>query len=167
MRQSELKAQRFQRYLDALELDLDAELMNARYLTYLSEGHFLLDGAAELIEALAVNHRLLIVTNGLKEVQRPRFSASSIIKYFDGIVVSDELGVAKPNPEIFDAAFELLGKPDKKEVLMIGDSLASDIQGGINYAIDTCWFNPSKKENKKPLEPSFEIQQLNELLAIV
>jgi len=94
MSQSELKAQRFQRYLEALELDLDAELMNARYLTYLSEGHFLLDGAAELIEALAVNHRLLIVTNGLKEVQRPRFSASSIIKYFDGIVVSDELGVA-------------------------------------------------------------------------
>lgn len=165
--QTTLKEKRFIAYFEALELKLDATLMNKLYLKHLSQGHFLLAGAQELIEQLAQKHNLLIVTNGLKEVQRPRFNASSIVKYFEGIIVSDELGIAKPHTGIFDAAFEQLGKPKKEDVLMIGDSLSSDIQGGIHYGIDTCWFNPNAKTNKKGLRLTYEIQELNELLTIV
>ncbi len=82
------------------------------------------------------------------------------------MVVSDEIGASKPNTEIFDVAFEVLGNPAKKEVLMIGDSLGSDMQGGINYQIDTCWFNPTTKENKQKLAITHEVKTLNEILRI-
>ena len=73
---------------------------------------------------------------------------SKISKYFKDIVISEEVGVSKPNKGIFEHALNNLGNFDKSEVLMIGDSLNSDIRGGINYNIDTCWFNPNNIENK-------------------
>jgi FMN phosphatase YigB (HAD superfamily) len=101
-------------------------------------------------------------------VQRPRFTASALAGYLAGIVVSDEIGIAKPNTGIFDAAFEALGWPAKREVLMIGDSLTSDMQGGIDYGIDTCWFNPDGEENRLGLPITHEVgshEALRQLLA--
>lgn len=161
--QTTVKEKRFEAFAEALGASFDPHDMNSLYLQGLLQGSHLLDGALELIQKLAVNHNLAIITNGLKELQRPRFTASPIIQYFEGIVVSDELGIAKPHPGIFDAAFKLLGHPAKEHVLMIGDSLSSDMQGGVNYGIDTCWFNPAGKANKPGLPITHEVKDFSGL----
>jgi len=75
--------------------------------------------------------------------------------------------VAKPNPAIFDIALTGMGCPDKDSVLMIGDSLSSDIQGGVNAGMDTCWFNPTSRANETDIVPTYEINHLSDLLALL
>ncbi len=110
---------------------------------------------------------MLLITNGLAEVQVPRFAASSIRDCFAEIVISGEIGLAKPDPAIFDFAFERIGRPAKERVLMIGDNLGSDILGGANYGLDTCWYNPSGTLNGHGVEPTYEIRELQSILGIV
>lgn len=168
--QAELKHQRFPAVIKELGLKIDPVETNSLYLKRLSESHFLLEGVPQIVERLGESHRLALITNGLKDVQRPRFAASPITKHFEAIVISDELGIAKPEPGIFDAIFEMLGHPPKSETLIIGDSLSSDIQGGINYGIDTCWFNPGEKPGRKPAgqpSPTHQISALDQLVDII
>ncbi len=106
---------------------------------------------------------MIIITNGFKEVQRPRFDRSSIKKYFEKIIVSDEINAAKPSTEYFDAVFKEINYPDKKEVLVIGDGLTSDIQGGINYKLDTCWINRNSILNDSGLKIKYEVSDIKEL----
>jgi 2-haloacid dehalogenase len=105
------------------------------------------------------------VTNGLADVQRPRLARSAIGALFDTVVVSEEVGVAKPDARIFEHALRQLGHDDRSTVLMVGDSLASDIQGGCNAGMQTCWLNPSGAANGTAIEPTFEIASLAELRA--
>jgi 2-haloacid dehalogenase len=86
-----------------------------------------------------------LVTNGLGEVQRARIERLDLEPLFDAIVISGEVGTAKPGTKIFDIAFDALGWPARESALMIGDSLSSDIAGGANYGIATCWYNPSQR----------------------
>ena len=165
--QATIKTKRFADLLAAVKLEADVAAMSQHYTRHLANGQYLLEEALETVQALAEKCRMMIITNGLQEVQRPRFSSSVLMPYFQDLLVSGELGVAKPAPEIFDIAFERMGQPAKTEVLMIGDSLSSDIQGGVNYGIDTCWFNPSAKANPRALPIRHEISQLGELLTIV
>lgn len=151
--QEYIKVQRFARLLDTAGIDADPALLSKRYLFYLSQGTFLIDGAKELVRALQGRYRMLLITNGLKDVQRPRIAHSTIGSYFEGFVISEEVGAAKPDGRIFDVAFDMMEQPDKSEVLIVGDSLSSDIAGGRAYGIDTCWFNPSGR----PAEPANEI----------
>lgn len=109
----------------------------------------------------------MLITNGLAAVQRPRFASSSIGRFFPEVVISEELGIAKPDPAIFDHAFERIGRPAKDRVLMVGDNLGSDILGGVNYGIDTCWFNPEAASNGHEVEPVYEIRFLREILEIL
>ena len=102
--------------------------------------------------------------DGLADVQRPRLAASPLLPYFESVTISDEVGVAKPDGRIFDTAFASMGHPAKREVLMIGDSLSSDMQGGINYGIDTCWYNPNGKQRPDGLSITYEIKELAELI---
>ncbi len=97
----------------------------------------------------------------------PRLAASPITPYFESVTISDEVGVAKPNGRIFDIAFASMGNPAKSEVLIIGDSLSSDMQGGINYGIDTCWFNDNSKQRSNGLPITYEINQLADLARIL
>ena len=127
----------------------------------------LLAGAEDVVRELSSRFRLLLATNGIAVVQRPRFARSSIRKYFEDVVISDEIGVAKPQTGFMEEAFTRMGEPQKSEVLMIGDSLSSDIAGGVNFGIETCWFNP----NALPLDgfpkPTFVIEDLTEIFDIV
>ena len=111
--------------------------------------------------------RLSIITNGLKDVQDNRIRKSIIAKYFDDIVVSEEVMVSKLDPKIFEHALININHTDKSKVLMVGDSLTSDIQGGINFGIDTCWFNPNNIANKTRIKPTYEISNLMDLKDIV
>ena len=165
--QISLRTGRFVMLFKALELDADPERFSQKYLENLSMGTYLIDGAEEVLRILRPDFSLAIITNGLKDVQRPRFARSPIGEYFDVLVISEEVGAAKPDPAIFDVAFELIGQPPRKDVLMIGDSLTSDIAGGLGYGIDTCWFNPSHLEPVPDLDVQYEISDLRQLLNIL
>ena len=167
MPQHAIKERRFERLNEQTGWNFGVAQTSKLYLQNLARGHFLLAGALELVEASSRTHKLIIMTNGLKEVQRSRFETSPVSAYMQDILVSDELGVAKPNAGIYDIAFERMGLPNHKDVLMIGDSLGSDIRGGVNYGIDTCWFNPAGKVNKSDLVPTYEVAKLEAIRDIL
>jgi 2-haloacid dehalogenase len=161
-----LRARRFELLFDTINIQADAQNFSAQYLLNLATRTDLMAGAEELVRALATKCNLAIITNGLADVQRPRFKQSSIYGYFAAIIISEEVGAAKPTSQIFDVAFAKMEYPAKNEVLIIGDSLTSDIQGGTDYGIDTCWFNPNGKTNGR-LACTYEIAQLNQLLPLL
>jgi 2-haloacid dehalogenase len=165
--QKVLKTKRFEQLAESLNLKFDSSKFSDNYLLNLSKGIELIDGTEELLENLAGKAKLYLITNGLTIVQRPRIKNSTIGKYFDDVIISEEVGFAKPQKEIFDLAFDMMGIPGKDEVLIIGDSISSDIAGGINYGIDTCWYNPNSKELENNLTPTYEILDLHELTTII
>lgn len=158
-----LKVERFRRFLAGCEVALAPEAFSGEYLRQLATVSHLLDGAEALLAAIRPRFRLGIVTNGLAEVQRPRLARSAIGPLFDTVVVSEEIGAAKPDARIFEHALRQLRHDDPSTVLVVGDSLASDIQGGCNAGMQTCWFNPSGAANSTAIEPTFEIASLREL----
>ncbi|MCP5096593.1 MAG: noncanonical pyrimidine nucleotidase, YjjG family [Chloroflexi bacterium] len=162
-----LGSTRFQRLFDAIKQQADASQFNATYQHQLGMCSQLIDDAESLLQQLSQTHQLAIITNGLSNVQRPRLAASPITPYFESVTISDEVGVAKPNGRIFDIAFASMGNPAKSDVLIIGDSLSSDMQGGINYGIDTCWFNDNSKQRSNGLPITYEINQLADLARIL
>jgi len=165
--QSDLNIERFRRLLYKLNAKFDEVNFTKSYVKHLSSASFLYDDSIALIESLHKNYRLIIITNGLKDVQDNRIRKSVIGGYFDDIVVSDEIEVSKPDPRIFEHTLKNINHTDKTKVLMVGDSLTSDIQGGINFGIDTCWFNSNKIINKSAINPTYEISNLMELKSIV
>lgn len=165
--QSKLKIERFKRLSDKLGMNFDENEFAASYMKHLGDGSFLFDGAYELVEALSKNYILSIVTNGLTAVQEGRLKKSIIANHFKDIVISENIGIAKPHPDIFEHAINNLGVFNKDEILMVGDSLSSDIKGGINYNIDTCWYNPNRLENKTDLKPTYEVYDYSELRSLL
>jgi YjjG family noncanonical pyrimidine nucleotidase len=159
--------QRFAQLLDEVGVARDARAFADRYLEHVGEGTHLIDGAETVVEALSERARLALITNGFAQVQRSRFARSPLTRFFEPIVISDEVGVAKPDPAIFDEAFRRMQNPSTSDVLMIGDSLSADIRGGIGYGLDTCWFNPANRPRPTDLPITHEIHCLNELLPLV
>jgi 2-haloacid dehalogenase len=162
-----LRTRRFEQFMAALSIKEEPLPVTQRYLHHLGNRTDLIPGAQELIEALDGRVGLMIITNGFKDVQRSRMAQSEIGRYFHDIVISEEVGSAKPDGRIFDVAFERMGRPPKSQVLIVGDSLTSDIQGGLDYGIDTCWFNPGGRPNGLGREVGFEIGRLEALLEIL
>lgn len=165
--QKELKIERFKRFSSALNTIFDASEFSKSYTKHLGLSSFLYNESLELIETLHSNYRLAIITNGLTEVQNKRIRKSTISKYFEDIVISEEVKVSKPNPKIFELALNNIRHNDKSKVLMVGDSLTSDIQGGINFGIDTCWLNSSKCTNTSNIIPTYEILNIKDLKTIL
>ena len=162
----ELGSERFRRLFSEHGLEIDVVVFNQEYLEFLGEQTHLVKEAEKVIRDLA-HKRLAIITNGFANVQTSRINNSSLKGAFEHIIISESTGFQKPQTEIFDYAFNKLQITDKDNVLMVGDSLTSDIQGGINYGIDTCWFNPKYKENNTSLKPTYEINKLESLLEII
>ena len=123
----------------------------------------LIEKADEVIEYLYnKNYKLYVVTNGLIRLQKPRIINSTIADYFSDIIVSEEVGVAKPNPKIFDVLLQRSNlKPN--EAIVVGDSLEKDIQGAKNANIKSVWYNPMQKDNNTAIVPDYEINNLLEL----
>jgi len=162
-----LRTRRFEQFLAAMGMGEEPVAISQRYLFHLGNRTDLVDGAKGVVEGLHGRVGLMIITNGLKDVQRSRFGQSEIGRYFHDIVISEEVGAAKPDGRIFDITFERMGNPQKSDVLIVGDSLTSDIRGGLDYGIDTCWFNPAGRPNTLGREVEFEIGRLEELRVIV
>lgn len=162
-----LKIERFERLFSAIGVQTDPEAFSRQYLTGLSTGSDLIAGAEETIKALFGKVGLVMITNGLKEVQQPRLDHSAIGSYFSDLVISDEIGSSKPDKKIFDVAFSRMNHPKKKEVLIIGDSLTSDIKGGSDYGIDTCWYNPHQDPCTLDVNVTYDIAALSDLLTLI
>ena len=137
-----LNDERFRLFVAATGIDVDPALLAPAYLGWLSRSGGLLPGARELLDELHGEVRLGVVTNGYSAVQRPRLANFDLEKYFEAVVISSEIGHAKPSIDFFAVAFDQLGDPDPGSVLVVGDSLSSDIAGGANAGTATCWFNP-------------------------
>ncbi len=164
---NDLRVERFARLFARLLLNIDAASFSSDYLFNLGRQADLIDGAADVVTALYDRYRMIVLTNGLKDVQHARLAGCGLQDYFAGIVISDEVGVAKPDPRIFDIAFERMGNPPRDQVLMIGDGLSSDIRGAANYAIDACWFNPAGAAQPDGLPIRYEIARLTDLLPLL
>jgi 2-haloacid dehalogenase len=137
-----------------------------RYLANLGTCIDLMPDAGSVLQALHARTHLALITNGLTIVQRARLAHSGLDRFFEVVVISDEEGVSKPHPGIFQIAFERMGNPDKNEVLMVGDSLTSDIRGANTFGIDACWYNPEGKPPAPGIRYEVEIRSLTELLAL-
>jgi YjjG family noncanonical pyrimidine nucleotidase len=162
-----VRTARFEQLVAALDLDADPVAMGDRFVEELGANGDLFPEVVEVLDALVRVATMAIVTNGIGQVQRTRISRLGLEPYFDAIVVSGEVGVAKPGTEIFDLVFEQLGMPDRSTALMIGDSLSSDMQGGTNYGIATCWYNPSGLRLPEGQSVTHQIADLRQLLDLV
>ena len=160
-----LQTRRFELLLEAVQITASADQFGAAYMEHLADCSELIDGAFDLLHQLQADYRIGIVTNGLQAVQQRRLAQSPIRDTISAVIISEEVGAAKPKAEFFDAAFARSGNPAKSEVLIIGDSLSADMQGGIDYGIDTCWFNPGGAPRPDHLAITYEIAHLRDLLA--
>ena len=163
----ELKTERFKKLFEATDLDYSPSDFSRRYLKRLGEGNFLFDGAEEFCKYIKSKYKVAIVTNGIKEVQMSRIGSSGISGYIDEIVISDEIGIGKPHPEIFEYALKKLGHENKRDVIMIGDSQTADIQGGINFGIDTCWINIVGKKEDESIKATYKVNKIEELYGVI
>jgi 2-haloacid dehalogenase len=162
-----LRLRRFELLFEALQLTGSADALNAAYVEQLGLCTDLIDGAFEVLQTLHQTSSIAIVTNGLQAVQRSRMAHSTIRPFIRDLIISEEVGAAKPHPAFFDAAFARTGNPSKRDVLVIGDSLTSDMQGGVGYGLDTCWYNPAGESRPEGLEITYEIRHLRELLEMI
>jgi 2-haloacid dehalogenase len=160
-----LRTKRFRLLFEAAGLACDPEAFSPAYLRNLAGCSQLIEGVPDVIRTLAGRCHLAIVTNGLSEVQRPRLERSAIAPYIEKLFISEEIGAAKPDPAFFAAVFREIGMPARSQVLIVGDSMTSDMQGGIDYGIDTCWYNPNWWSHYLPI--TYQIQDLRELPAIL
>ena len=162
-----VKVRRFELLLAELGVSHSAPALSAGYLECLANCSELVEDAEPVLRALHRRHRIAILTNGLREVQRGRLGRSPIRHYISELIISEEIGAAKPAKEFFERAFARLGHPAKEDVLMIGDGWGSDIEGAVLYGIDACWYNPGRKPRPSGLSIACEIASLRELTALV
>lgn len=160
---------RFGTLFEELGVNGDGAAFEREYQETLSAGSYLIDGALELLEILKKEEgcQCYIVTNGVARTQHRRLEESGIVRYVDGIFISEEIGCQKPSNQFFDVVFAAIGDEKRKDALIIGDSLTSDILGGNNAGIKTCWYNPEGMKNKTQAVADYEIQCLSELYQIV
>ncbi len=162
-----LSIKRFEILIDHFGFKCNPSEFSKTYLELLTLEAKLIDNAKVTISILSQNYSLMIITNGNKLVQRRKFDNSDIGHYFQDYVISNEVDAVKPDKKIFDICFERMEFPSKDEVLIVGDSLTSDIKGGKDYGIDTCWFNPKQIKNNSKIIADFEINNLDELITSV
>lgn len=165
---AEIRVERFRSLLSELDSDFaSASGLAQDYLSYLAEGAYLIEGAEETCRHLATNYRLAILTNGIREVQTARFQASPLVPYINRLIISEEVGFSKPHPKIFEYAMNVLGHRCRATTMIVGDSLTSDMRGGIDYGIATCWYNPHGRENDMGFEVDYDIRSLGQLTRIL
>ncbi|MBE6596031.1 MAG: noncanonical pyrimidine nucleotidase, YjjG family [Ruminococcaceae bacterium] len=135
----------------------DAKEMAKRYMLNLSELAYFLEGAEELCARLKGKFKMYIVTNGVEYTQKKRYTIAELGRFFEGAFISGEMGAEKPSAEYFEKVAAAIPDFDKARTVIIGDSLSSDIRGGINFGIDTCWYNP----NGKPLPEGMKVTHIS------
>ena len=157
----DLQRRRFLMWAERLQVS--AHELNSAYLTAMAEICTPLIGAVSLLNALRGVACMGIITNGFTALQQARLARTGLADHFEVLVISEEVGVAKPDRRIFDHALALMGNPPRDLVLMVGDNLDTDIQGGINAGLDTCWVNADGAVASATTVPTHEVESLAEL----
>jgi len=161
--QASLRVERFRRLANEFGIpDLPLDRISSFYLEALSGQPQLFPGALATVRALTKKFPLALITNGIAAVQRRRFAASPITRYFQAVVISEEVGVAKPDPRIFAPALQKIGV-EAGDVLYVGDSVTSDMAAARNAGMDFCWFNPAGTPVPAGYAPAFIIAAIKEL----
>ncbi len=167
MKRDEVLTRRFELFFDSVGEKVSAQTVQAYYEVKLSEGAHFIEGAEELLRILFGKYRLYITSNGTAFVQDRRIKKSGIAKYFDGIFISERMGAHKPSPEFFDACFAKIRNAKREETLIVGDSLTSDILGGINAGIHTCHYTNGSDFTYTDIKPEYSARNFEELLQIL
>ena len=166
IKREEIFEGRFKEFLKRTNLKGDTAKMSKDYFSLLAKGHDVLPGAVEILEYVrGKGYIVCATTNGVALTQYKRLKDSGIQRCFDYVFISEETGHQKPEKEYFDFVMANSPEKDRKKIIIVGDSLTSDIQGGINAGIDTCWLNPRAK--KTALNPTYEIRNISQLKDIL
>ena len=158
---------RFQMLFAEFHLDVDPEKVARTYEHNLGIGHYFLPGAEEAVERLSKKYKLYLASNGTASVQKGRLTSANLYRFFEKVFVSQEIGANKPSPEYFERCFAQIPDFDKSRAIIVGDSLTSDILGGINAGIKTVWVNPSHAPARPDIHPDYEIESLTQLEALL
>ena len=167
MTREKLAWHRFLELFEALEVEADPHKTAQLYWENLATGHYFLPGAEEAVKALAKKYKLYMVTNGTASVQHSRIASAGLAPYFAGIFISQEIGADKPAKAYFESCFAQIPSFAQEKAMIIGDSLSSDIRGGKNAGIATCWINPKGKIAPAENKPEYEIKSITELEALL
>ena len=162
----ELKRIRFRLFFDSIGFNYNGDTLavNEHYLSLLSQCGYLMDGAAELSQKLYRNgYKLYIITNGIAKTQATRLEKSGILPFFKEVFVSEAVGFPKPDKRFFDYVLEKIPEKDKSRIVVIGDSLSSDIQGAANSGLDSIWLKLNSEVLPCTLKPIATITKLTEL----
>lgn len=148
-------------------ISADPDAVARSYEHNLSIGHYFLPGAEAAVQALSRKYRLYLASNGTASVQAGRLTSAGLYPYFAEVFISQELGYNKPAKEFFDACFSKIPDFDPQKAIMVGDSLTSDILGGKNAGLHTCWVNPAHAPGRPDIVPDYEIESISRLEALL
>ena len=154
---------RFRQLFREYDIEVDPVKVARRYEDDLSIGHYFLPGALEAVQKLSQSYKLYLASNGTAKVQAGRLASANIGPYFQEIFVSQEIGANKPDKLYFERCAQKIPGFDPNKAMMVGDSLTSDIQGGINAGMKTVWVNPKHKAHPEHIVPDYEIESLSQL----
>lgn len=157
---------RFEILFEEQGIVCDGAAVAKTYEMELGVGHRFIEGAEALLDDLYGKCDMYIVSNGCASVQAGRLASSGISRYFRDIFISENIGFDKPGADFFNYCFARIEGFSKDRCLIVGDSLTSDIRGGMNMGIKSCWFNPHGKKPRPGIEPDYVISSLDELPAL-
>ena len=164
---AEVLQNRFGVLFEEFGVEADKASCAKAYEQNLSVGHWFLPGAEETVDYLSKHYRLFLASNGTASVQKGRMTSANLYRFFEKVFVSQEIGHNKPSKAYFDGCFAQIPGFDPKKAIIVGDSLSSDIKGGINTGIATCWVNPSHAPGREDIQPDYEIEYLHQLPALL
>ena len=154
---------RFQMLFEELGIPAQPQAVAKGYEHNLGLGHYFLPGAKEALDTLRGKYRLFLASNGTASVQHSRLTSAGLYPYFEKVFVSQALGANKPSRAFFDACAARIPGFDPRKALMVGDSLTSDILGGINAGMKTCWVCPPEAQGRPDIVPDYRIEALSRL----
>jgi YjjG family noncanonical pyrimidine nucleotidase len=152
----------------AKKVGVTPKAMNSAFMMAMAEICTPLDGARELLDSLLVNNiKMGIITNGFTELQKIRLEKTEFSHYFELIIISEQVGVAKPDKRIFEHTFSMIGEVELSNILMVGDNPDSDVLGGMNAGVDTCWLNANQQACPEGVKATYTVKTLNDLQVLL
>ena len=167
MTRQEVVVGRFEILFSQLGMDAAPLAFSKAYEHNLAQGHFFLPGAEEAVKALSKKYRLFLASNGTASVQKGRMTSANLYPYFEQVFVSQDIGYNKPAREYFQGCFDRIPDFDPNKAMIVGDSLTSDILGGIRAGIRTCWVNPEHSPAREDIPADFQIESITQLEALL
>ena len=159
--------ERFEVLFSRIGADIDPQIFENTYQALLGQHAFLVKGALDILAYLRPKYQLFIASNGVASTQESRFRAAGLTGWFDDIFVSERIGFNKPEKAFFDACFSRIPGFRHDQAIIVGDSQSSDMLGGINAGISTCWFNYRRRPVRDGIQPDYTINTLEELKTIL